>query len=432
MAGGFRIPHQTARDVSLSGASVAGVNDPSAVFYNPAALYEIDGNKILGSGQYINVLGSVENSGRKSINKRDDNFLPTLFANYHIPGSDFTVGLGTYSPFGLATSYDPGFSRFAAEVTELRTLNVTPALSWHPAKVISVGAGLSFVHSSAVLSRALCFDLIAGCVNPGGADEGRIRVTGVTNAFTYNVGVLVKPTNALKLAGNYRARTDLRFDKSDVKFGGNFTLAKTKATIRPIPLPPVTDVGAFWQINSSWGVEFKYEFTRWSEFKSVSAIFSPESTFTLTGLGVPIPVSVNSFSLPQKWKDTNGLALGSSYKVNKQWELRGGVGIEQSPIPNTAVSPAIPDSDNLTLSTGVSYTLNNISIDLGYMAVFYKSRKVNNLELEGSTATGIRFVGAPGADKHKTFIIDSRISNGYSFRNHLCYGACDPMEPLDS
>ncbi len=29
-------------------------------------------------------------------------------------------------------------------------------------------------------------------------------------------------------------------------------------------------------------------------------------------------------------------------------------------------------------------------------------------------------------------IIESRINNGYPFKNPLCYGACDPMEPLNN
>lgn len=28
--------------------------------------------------------------------------------------------------------------------------------------------------------------------------------------------------------------------------------------------------------------------------------------------------------------------------------------------------------------------------------------------------------------------IEPRINNGYQFKNRLCYGACDPMEPLNN
>ena len=105
LAGGFMIPHQTARWVGLWNAVIAGINDPSAVYYNPAALSEIDGNNLLVNGSYANVINSVENNGAKATNKHDDNFLASAFANYHIPGTDFTVGMGTYTPFCLPTTY---------------------------------------------------------------------------------------------------------------------------------------------------------------------------------------------------------------------------------------------------------------------------------------------------------------------------------------
>ena len=125
----------------------------------------------MASGSYVNVSNSVENSGRKSTNKHDDNFLASFFANYHIPGSDFTLGIGTYAPFGLATEYDnDAFTRFAAINTELKTIYVTPAFSWNPSNYFSFGAGLSFVHSSGVFSRALCLDPISGCTQPLGLE----------------------------------------------------------------------------------------------------------------------------------------------------------------------------------------------------------------------------------------------------------------------
>ncbi|MCM3903789.1 MAG: outer membrane protein transport protein, partial [Pyrinomonadaceae bacterium] len=151
-AGGFMIPTHTARALSLGNAVTAGVDDPSAVYHNPAALGEVDGNNILGSGTYIGLYNNVENSGRNAVNKHDDNILASLFANYHIPNTDLTVGIGTYAPFGLATTYERDFTRFAAQRTELRTMYVTPAISWHPLRYLSVGGGVSFVHASGLFS----------------------------------------------------------------------------------------------------------------------------------------------------------------------------------------------------------------------------------------------------------------------------------------
>jgi long-chain fatty acid transport protein len=413
LAGGFMIPHQTARALGLSNALTAGVNDPSAVYYNPAALGEVDGNNILVNGSYVNVVNSVENGGRTARNQHDDHFLASLFSNYHIPGSDFSLGMGTYSPFGLATDYESDFTRFAAEQTELRTIFVTPAVSWHPSKYFSIGGGLSFVHASGLFSRGLCFDfLIDGCVTPGGPLEGRMRLTDTTNAFTYNLGVLVKPLENLKLGFSYRGRTDLRFNNADVKFGGLFSPAVTKAQVRPLPLPPVINAGIFWQINSFWGAEFVYEYTRWSEFARFKATLSPAPIF------LPFAVPLTGFSLPENWRNTSTLRLGSFYKINKSWEIRGGATVEESPIPNKTLNPAIPGADLLTLNGGVGYTWQSFSVDLGYMAVFYKARNVRNGELEGLPATHIPFLGAgfpSGKDKYQTFNNFVSLSLGYRF-----------------
>jgi len=409
-AGGYMIPHQTARGLGLSNAMTAGVNDASAVYYNPAALSEVQGDNLLVSGTYVNLQNSVENSGRKSTNKHDNNFLATFFANYHIPGSDFTLGIGTYTPFGLATRYDSdAFTRFAAVQTELKTIYITPALSWNPTKYFSFGAGLSFVHSSGVFSRALCLDPISFCTQPLGL-EGTVRITDTADAFAYNLGLLVKPTDNLKFGFSYRSRVDLRFDNADAKFGGAFSTPTVKAHVSPLPLPPVIDAGLFWQITPAWGAEFVYEYTRWSEFKNFTATFSPTTIFL--PLGAPIP----GFQLPQDWKNTSTLRLGSYYALSKNWELRGGLAVEQTPIPNKTLNPAIPDADKLTLNAGVGYKWEKLSVDLGYMAVFYKTRKVTNDELEGLPATApLFYAGAPGKDKYQTFVNFVTFSIGYRF-----------------
>ena len=157
-AGGYAIPPQTAKAESMGGAAVAGVEDPSAVYVNPAAITHVDGNQILGGLTYVNTISSIKNSGATSRNIHDDDFLPNLFANYHIPGTQFSIGIGSYAPFGLATSYEPdAFTRYAALRSELRTLFITPTVAWEPLPYLSIGGGVSFVHASGTLSRAIFF-----------------------------------------------------------------------------------------------------------------------------------------------------------------------------------------------------------------------------------------------------------------------------------
>ncbi len=383
-AGGYAIPHQTARAVGLSNAVTAGVTDPSAVYVNPAALTEVEGNQLMGGVNYINTVSSVTNSGRRSTNIHDDNFIPTLFANYHIPTTDLTAGIGLYTPFGLATSYDEGnFTRYGAIRSELRTMYLTPAIAWRANPSLSIGGGLSFVHSSALFSRALFLG--------AGVPDGRIRLTDTDNGYTYNVGLLYKPHEKIKFGLTYRARVDLDFNTGRAKVAdatGAVSTSKSRGT--SIPLPPVISTGLYWQITPAWGAEFVYDYTRWSEFRHLKARFNPPA---LGG-------GLSGLFIQELWKNTNTLRFGTSYRLNENFELRGGIAVDETPIPAKTLSPSIPGADILTLNAGLGYQRKGLGIDLGYMAVFYKTRSVLSNVLEANDPSN---TVAPGRDKYQTF-----------------------------
>jgi long-chain fatty acid transport protein len=393
-AGGYAIPPQTAKTESMGGAATAGIGDPSAVYVNPAALTGIDGNQIMTGVTYINTISSVENSGVTTRNLHDDDFLPNIFANYHIPNSNFSLGLGTYSPFGLATSYRPdSLTRYAAIRSELRTIYITPSLAWEPFPFLSVGGGVSFVHSSALLSRAIYF---------GPFGDGRIRITDTTNDYAYNLGMLVKPNDQLRIGITFRSKVNLKFDSADVAFadavgaGGAFT--RSKATGINVPLPTTINFGIHWQVNPDWGLEFQYDYVRWSQFENLKANFPTP----LPGLLGGFPIT--GFFIPQNWKDASTLRFGTSYKVTQDFEARAGFALEESPIPNSTLGPVNPGANYLSLATGLGYKWNRLKVDVGYMAVFYQTRKVTNSVLEtGGDPNALPYPGVPGKDKYSIF-----------------------------
>jgi long-chain fatty acid transport protein len=390
-AGGYALPPQTARATTLGNAVTAGIDDPSAVYINPAGLTEIPDDQLLSEITYINTQSSVTNSGRRSLNRHDDSFIPTLFANYHIPSTDLTAGIGVYTPYGLAVTYDTdSFTRFASRRTELKTIYITPALAWRPLKYLSIAGGLSFVHASATLSQAVFL---------GVGNEGKLRLTGTDDAFAYNIGIILKPNNRLKLGLTYRSRVDLDFSGTDAKFvdapatGGQGITTSVHNT--HVPLPPVVSAGINWMINPDWSVEFAYDYTRWSEFQSLKARFSSP----LPALGGFFPI--HGIEIPQDWKNTSTLRFGTSYNLSRELQLRGGMILDETPIPNRTASPTIPGADWLAVTGGVGYTWKKLSFDAGYMAVFYKTRTVTNDVLEGP---GTPFnPAAPGPDKYQTF-----------------------------
>ena len=393
-AGGYAIPPQTAKSESMGGVATAGVDDPSAVYVNPAALTNIGGNQLMTGLTYVNTVSSISNSGVKSRNLHDDDFLPNIFANYHIPNTNVALGIGSYTPFGLATSYRPdAFTRYAAVRSELRTIFVTPSIAWEPAPYLSVGGGVSFVHSSALLSRAIFF---------GPFGDGKIRITDTSNSYAYNLGLLVKPYSQLRLGLTYRSKVNLEFDSANVAFvdaaGAGGSLTRTRATGINVPLPSMINFGIHWQVEPSWELEFQYDFVRWSEFDNLKAKFPTP----LPGLLGGFPIS--GFFIPQNWKDASTLRFGTSYKLNHSLEARAGFALEETPIPARTLGPLIPGADYFSLTAGLGYKWNAINLDLGYMAVFYKSRRVNNNVLEtGGDQNSLPFPNVQGKDKYSIF-----------------------------
>ncbi len=394
-AGGYAIPHQTAKAIGLSNAVTAGVDDPSAVYVNPAALTEVEGNQVLGGITYINTVSSVSNSGRRSVNKHDDSFLPTFFANYHVPETDFTLGFGSYSPFGLATSYgEDTITRFAAIRSELKPFYLNWAAAWRASDLVSIGAGASFVRGSATLTRAIFLDALGI-----GIPDGRARITGTDQTFAYNLGLLVKPQDSVKVGLTFRGRAYLDFEGADVKFADfNGTPTRTKvARGASLVLPAVLSAGIHCQASPRWSLEFVYDWTKWDDFESLKITFDAP----LPALGGAVPIS--GMFVNAKWKNTSTLRLGTLLHLNESWDLMAGIAVDETPIPSKTLNPIIPGADILTVNGGASYTWRKLQLTVGYMAVFYKTRNVQNSVLEASAPPPLTPPFTPGRDKYETF-----------------------------
>jgi len=410
IGGGYAIPHQTAKAVGLSNAVTAGVTDPSAVYYNPAALTAIEGNQLLGGITYLNIINSVENGGVKSRNRRDDNSIPTFFANFHIPDSDFTLGFGTHSPFGLATTYDKdAFTRYAINEAKLKIFYLTWAAAWSPSDLFSVGAGVSFVRGKVALSRAIFLDTP---LIPGVQPDGRARLTDSDNAFAYNLGLLLKhPGYPLKFGFTFRSRTYLDLDGGNVDFVDfDGTFFNTKINRGSLVLPAVISAGINWQITPRWSLEFVYDWTKWDDLETLKLIFDTP----LPALGGAPAAAIGGLSVSSNWKNTSTLRLGSLFHLNETWDLLGGIGLDETPIPSNTLGPLIPGADILTLNGGASYSWKKLKFTAAYMAVFYEDRRVQNAILEAE-ATALVQPFTPGRDKYETFNHFLSVNVNYQF-----------------
>ena len=73
--------------------------------------------------------------------------------------------------------------------------------------------------------------------------------------------------------------------------------------------------------------------------------------------------------------------MGAEYTHNQDWIFRGGLALDESPVPNSTLrTPRVPDNDRTWLTFGTTYQYTpEISFDFGYAHLF-----VDDPELKGA------------------------------------------------
>jgi long-chain fatty acid transport protein len=149
-ASGYAIREQSAvgQGTSFAGAT-ARADDPSFLFFNPAALAYLPGYQAAIVGSYIRpesrvddgvatrnaLLGGSRIFGSDGGDAGVNAFVPATYATAQL-SPEWAVGLAVTAPFGLVTKYDNDFiGRYHALTSTLRTINLAPTVSYRPVAV---------------------------------------------------------------------------------------------------------------------------------------------------------------------------------------------------------------------------------------------------------------------------------------------------------
>ncbi|MDX1815778.1 MAG: outer membrane protein transport protein, partial [Thermodesulfobacteriota bacterium] len=248
MAAGFRLPEQGAKAMGMGMAFTAQADDPSAIYYNPAGIVQLEGQNVMIGGTYIRENGA-DFSGTtpltlntstgvfdtKQETQEDLDFvIPNAYwTNKVSPG--FAYGVGIFAPFGLGQRYgNRQTSIFRNQVTnvEIQTIVVNPTVAWKINDVLAVGFGVDFMYGKAKLSQA-------GVVRLGAAPLDQVNIfqldlDGDGTAWGYNFGLLLTPSENVKVGASYRR--PYRHDNKDA----DVHLWEINSTIPfvPTPVPP--------------------------------------------------------------------------------------------------------------------------------------------------------------------------------------------------
>src|ERR1700759_1602401 len=141
---GIRLPDQDAFATARGEAFVATADNPSAIYYNPAGITQLDGQNAR-VGFYGLYLNDHYTSPGVSVDTHDKaQGAPQVYYTYGFEDVPLTLGIGLYAPYGLAIEW-PNNAPFAdvGYKGSLTYLTLNPVLAWQVCSNFSVAAGIT-------------------------------------------------------------------------------------------------------------------------------------------------------------------------------------------------------------------------------------------------------------------------------------------------
>jgi long-chain fatty acid transport protein len=396
-ASGFALHEQGASGLGNAYAGAAAVaEDATTVWWNPAGMARLAPGKHFSiGGVYIDPSTSFTNNGStiasasnpaRTGNGGDagkDAIVPNMFFAMDL-NQRWNLGVAVSSPFGLKTEYDPTWiGRFQGISSQVKTINVNPAVSFKLSDSASIGGGISYQYGKVDLLTAANYSAVAfgaggaallGAVGGAGV-EGQNKTSVDGDAWGFNVGGLFNVGTATRFGVHYRSSLKYNlhgtttFTGAPAAFGAIPALAAATSNGNAALSLRTPDDLAFsvaHKLNDRWELLGDVTWTHWARIKSLPVLRDSGAT-----VGTPL-----TFNFRDSWR----LSAGANYRMDPKWTLKMGVAYDQTPVPNdTSRSVRLPDSDRYWLSFGAKYQLTaRDALDFGYTYITARDTNINN------------------------------------------------------
>jgi len=388
---GFKIAEQGAKAMAMGNAFAAQADDASALAFNPAGIAFQKGNQIqIGSTTILvpqtQFNGTTKLSGTTQVSEkanRDIFIAPTVYATTSLESIPLSFGLGINSFHPLAKRWDAS-SEFRDSIQEIsiKPINFQPTVAYRNDDwKLAVAGGLDVTYAQVSLQK-MAYAQLPPSLGGSYAELGTLGADATGTGYGYNFGLQWKPLSNLSFGAAYRSeiKLDLEGDATylaTTALGANPALGltnKLKSTASTsITLPDAITLGVAWKPVEQLTLEFDAERTGWSSYNKLELKFQ-----------APMAAAFNNKPDAKNWEDVWAYRFGAQYAVTPKFDLRAGYAYDNSPIPDSTLSPELPDADRHNFSIGSGLHNEFGSIDLAYMWVHWLDRTVANAKQAGT------------------------------------------------
>lgn len=348
-ATGFRLPDQDAFATARGEAFVATADNPSAIYYNPAGITQLDGSNVRGGVYGIYLDPTYKAPGGSTTYHNSDNYaaIPQLFYTYTFKEAPVSLGLGVYSPYGLSLKW-PQDAPFRSDAIQgsLKYYTVNPVVAYKLPWNISLAAGLMVNYSTINLGQG---------VTPY-PDNDLFGFRGDAWAVGYNLGLMWQPIKKISIGATFRSSTQMDYRGHTTTEFNNVLPSTESPAGANFPLPFQVSSGISFRPTEKWNLEFDAEYTDWS---TVGNLTIKQATVNplLGTANVPFPLD---------WESSWYYEFGATRYFDNGWHVSAGYIFNENSVPNAHYTPYVTDMDRHFASIGTGYKGQHFSFDVAY------------------------------------------------------------------
>ena len=376
-ANGFRLASQDGFATARGEAFVATADNPSAIYYNPAGITQLEGNNLRSGiyGIYLDPSYSPPNSGNTYHSSDNLAAVPQIFYAYTPKDWPLSFGLGVYAPYGGSMSWpdSTGF-RAVAMNGSLTYLRINPVVALKLAHNLSVAAGVMADYGNMDLEQGM----IATPLPPN-----FFRFKGDGWGVGYNLGLLWQPIEQVSIGATFRSSTTITFaGQTDAEKLSQLPLTyRTAQADFTFPLTAV--LGISYRPTPKWNLEFDADYTDWSSFGTITIRQAPENL-------VP-----NTPTLILNWQASWMYEFGVTRYFDDGWHASAGFVFNENSVPDAYYTPLAADLDRYFFSVGAGHKGRRFDFDIAYQFGYGPTHTVTGStpstiggQIAGQTADG--------------------------------------------
>lgn len=352
---GLRLVSQDGFATARGEAFVATADNPSAIYYNPAGISQLEGHQIRAGiyGIYLDPTfrppDGAPNSGTTYHNENDLAAVPQFFYAGTPEESPWSFGLGVYAPYGGGLSWpqDTGFRSVGTEssLTYLR-FNPVVALKLSPGLFIGVGAMVDYAE----------IELEQGLRQNERPFANVFRFSGNDWSAGYNLGLLWQPHEKVSFGATFRSTTSLAME-GETEFEQQPIIQPAKRSAEAdFEFPLTAAFGISYRPTPRWNLEFNADYADWGSFGTFNIHQEPAPPFPVQQ---DIPVILN---FEPSWL----YSFGVTRYFDRGWHASAGYAFNENSVPHDYYSPLIADLDRHFFSVGAGRKGRRFDFDVAY------------------------------------------------------------------